>query len=347
MYQHAMQVAAGSVPEGYKWLSSLLGIRGNITNGMSGLRNFLADTSPDAGLFRNEAIFFYCYLSYYIENNKEGVLAFIRDQKLDVKNNHLFAYLATNLSIHNQKAAAALQILEGRNLSAEYLQTPVWDLEKGYALLARQDPAAATSLDRFIKDFKGKYYVKDALQKLSWHYYLAGDHERAGQYREQLLAAPDSGSEADKQAQREAESGTWPNKILLRARLLNDGGYQRDALRLLHGKSDKDFAGIKDRLEFLYRAGRVYDDLGSGREAIHFYKQAVDLGTSREEYFASRAALQIGLIYEKQARFKLAADWFRTAIAMKNHEYKNSIDQRAKAGAFRSENALKASNNVP
>src|SRR5882757_3302023 len=42
MLSGAMQVVAGTIPDGYKWLSSLLGIKGNIAAGMRQLERFLA-----------------------------------------------------------------------------------------------------------------------------------------------------------------------------------------------------------------------------------------------------------------------------------------------------------------
>ncbi len=340
MYRSAMQVAAGTIPDGYKWLSNLLGIRGTIKEGMNGLRSFLRNNDPQAQLYRNEALFYFCYLSFYVENDKDGVLELVQREALDTKNNHLFAYLATNLSIHNQQAENALAVIIGRNTDAGYFKTPVWDLEKGYVLLYKGSPEAGVAFERFIKDFKGRYYVKDALQKLAWHYYMADDLTKANQYRQELIRRPESNSEADKQAHREAESGVWPNKLLLRARLYSDGGYHREALRLLHGKSERDFTGIAEQLEFYYRAARIYDDLGNDSEALRFYQLAINLGRNRKEYYAARAALQSGFIYEQQKRFDLARQQFNSVLAMKDHEFKNSIDQKAKAGLNRCRESL-------
>lgn len=337
LYNGAMQVAAGTIPDGYKWLSSLLGIKGSIKNGMARLENFFAASDEWAQLFREEAMFYYCYLKFYMENDKTGVFDFIRSQQLDVVNNHLFTYLAANLSLNNQLAESAKQIITARNMDAAYFVTPVWDMELGYAKLFRLDPDAVIYLDRFIDHFKGKFYVKDILQKLSWHYYLQGDQEKADAYRKKILQKGSTDTEADKQAQKEAGTNAWPNPLLLRARLLNDGGYHREALRLLQGKNTNDFALVEEKLEFAYRAGRLYDDLNTHEQAILFYKQAIALGEKRKEYFAARAALQLGFIYEKRGDKVSAVSWFKRCIAMKDHDFKNSLDQRAKAGIARCE----------
>jgi tetratricopeptide (TPR) repeat protein len=335
LYRGALQVAAGTIPDGYRWLSSLLGIKGTISQGMQQMRNFLASSDPYAVLFREEGQFFYCYLKFYIENDKEGVFRFLHQQQLDLRNNHLFAYLAANLSLNNQQSEMAKKYLTERNTSAGYFQTPVWDLEMGFAKLNHLEADAAVYFERFLAEFKGNFYVKEALQKLSWQYYLAGDRTKAEAFRRQILTRGRTDAEADKQALKEAQSGTWPDPLLLRARLLSDGGYYRDALRLLHGKKLTDFALEKDRLEFAYRVARIYDAVERKEEAIAFYRDAIRLGEKRKEYFAARAAIHLGNIYEARGEKQTAIQWYRTCLAMKDHDFKNSLDQRAKAGIAR------------
>lgn len=335
LYHGSMQVTAGTIPDGYRWLSNLLGMKGNIREGMQRVEEFVKGKDEWEQLFHEESIFYYCYLQFYIQNNKEGVAKFIKEQKLDVVNNHLFAYLACNLALNSQDSERAEDILEKRSRSAEYMPTAVWDLEMGYVKLHKLQPDAAVYLERFLQKFKGKFYVKDALQKLSWHFYLAGDQQKADWYRSEILKRGSTDSEADKQAQKEAKSSKWPNKILLQARLLNDGGYYREALRLLHGKGVSDFHNAEDQLEFAYRVGRLYDDMGSDTEAIPFYKEAIRLGEFRKEYFAARAALQLGMMFEARGDKATAITWYKRCMGMPDHDYKNSLDQRAKAGVER------------
>ncbi|WP_205509252.1 tetratricopeptide repeat protein [Longitalea arenae] len=338
LYAGAMQVAAGTIPEGYKWLSSLMGINGSIKKGMARINNFLQAKDEWALLFREEAIFYYCYLKFYIENDRVGVFKFIEQQQLDLVNHHLFTYLAVNLHLSNQQAEIAEQIILNKNPAPAYLVMPLWDMEMGYAKVHHLDPAAALYLERFIATFKGRFYVKDVLQKLSWHYYLQGDMAKAKAFRQKILNSGSTDTEADKQAQKEANTSVWPNKILLQARLLNDGGYYRQALALLHGKNTASFSLPEEKLEFAYRAGRLYDDVENDSVAITFYQQAIGLGEQRKEHFAARAALQIGYIFEKRGEKQNAIEWFERCMSMKDHDFKNSLDQRAKAGIARCKN---------
>lgn len=335
VFNGAMQVAIGTIPDGYKWLSNLFGLKGSIKAGMERLRFFLESQNNLSVLFHDEAAFYYLYLKFYMENDKQGVFEYIKKEKLDVRNNHLLAYLAVNLSLNSQQSDNARRILMERNKSPEYLATSAWDLEMGYITITHLEPDAPRYFKKFIDDFKGRFYLKDALQKLSWHYYLKGDQEQAEYYRNQVLSKGSTDTDADQQALKEAQSGSWPNKLLLQARLLNDGGYHAEALRILYGKRIIDFDLVQDRLEFAYRVGRIYDDIGRDEEAIAFYKQAVLAGENSKEHYAARAALQIGYIYEQRNNNETALVWFQRCLKMKDHDFKNSIDQRAKAGIER------------
>ena len=335
MLSGAMEVVAGTIPDGYKWLSNLLGIRGSITGGMQKLEGFLGSDDVYASLYRDEAIFYYLYLQFYLANKRAEVFAFIRQHQLDVRNNHLFVYLYANLCINDQQSALAQQVIRQMNPSPEYLDMPVWDLEMGYACLNHLEPEAVEYFQRWLQRFKGKFYVKDVLQKMSWYYYLKGDMVRADSCRQQVLKRGTPASDADRQALKEARSGKWPNRRLLQARLLDDGGYFSEALQVLEGMGSQELRDAGERCEYTYRLGRIYDGLGRFGEALEAYRGTIRLGEHLREYYAARAALQAGYIYEQRGDKVKAVELYEKCLSMPDHDYKNSLDQRAKAGMAR------------
>lgn len=335
MLYGAMQTVVGTIPDGYKWLSNLLGIKGSISSGMNLLYGFLNSSDAWVPVFKEEAVFYYAYLRFHVLNEKEETFQYINQQKLDVVNNHLFAYMTANLAINNKQSSYAKQIIQQRNLSAEYLQTSIWDLEMGYAKLNHLENDAAVYLQRYINTFKGKFYVKDALQKLSWYCLLQDNIIEAEKYRKLILSKGNTDSDADKQALKEAKSGKWPSLILLKARLLNDGGYYKEALAVLQGKNSSNFSLPEEKVEFAYRLGRIYDDLGEEKEAIDAYLITIKTGEKLKEYFAAKAALQLGFIYEKKGQKNIAIAYYQRCLDMDDHDYKNSLDQKAKAGIER------------
>ena len=331
-----IQVVIGTIPSGYRWITSLFGMRGSISGGMQQMRTFMNSNDPTAKLFTTEATFYYCYLMFYIENKPEEVLQFIQSKKLDVVNNHLYAYMAANLGINSKQTEYAKKVIEGRNMSPEYMATSAWDFEMGYVKLHQLHyDEAIMYFKNFINTFQGNFYVKDVLQKISWAYYLKGNKAEAEKYRGLILKKGNTDSDADKKANKDAKSGKWPNELLLKSRILNDGGYQKEALALLNGKSLADFPKPDEALEFAYRVARIYDDLGRLDEAISFYTTAIQLGRDREEYYAARAALQKGYIYEKRNQKDLAIASYQQCLDMGDHEYKDSLDQKAKSGIAR------------
>lgn len=331
-----MQVVAGTIPDGYKWIAGLFGIKGSISKGMGLMQNVINSNDPWAKLFANEAAFYYCYITFYIQNQPEKVFQFITQRKLDLVNNHLLAYMAANLAINNKMNEYARSVIQNRNNSSAYMQTPIWNFELAYVQMRHLELAEATkNFEYYLAHFKGKFYVKDACEKLSWCYYLQGNSTAANNARQMVLKRGNTDTDADKEASKNAKSGKWPNQLLLKARVLNDGGYNEQAIALLKSKDINDFTDPTDRLEYTYRSGRIYDDMNYDDSAVKYYQSAISLGINRTEYYASRAALQIGMIYEKKGNNQLAVQYYKKCLDMPNHDYKDSMDQKAKSGIAR------------
>ncbi|TDO26991.1 bacterial transcriptional activator domain-containing protein [Sediminibacterium goheungense] len=331
-----LQTMIGTIPKGYKWLANVLGMRGSVTEGLKTVQAFINSNDPMAKIYSNEACFIYPYLLFYMDNKKEEAMDFIQQKKLDLVNNHLHGWMAANLSLNNKQSQFTQQIVQNRNSSAEYLDIPIWDFEMGFVKLYQLKPEEAIPyFERFLQKFKGNFYVKDVYDKIRLSYYLEGNTSAAEKARQLVLTKGNTDSDADKKALKDAKANFWPNMLLLKARFLNDGGYHREALTLLHGKTENDFEKEEDRLEYVYRVARIYDDLGRDHEAINAYLAAIRLGEFRKEYYAARAAVQIGQIYEKRGQKSLAVQYYQRCLDMGDHEYKNSLDQRAKSGILR------------
>jgi tetratricopeptide (TPR) repeat protein len=313
----------------------MVGISGNMENGQQQMNTFMAATDPWARLFRDEGIFYHCYLQFYLLNQPEEAIAFFRKANLDLVNKHLFTFMAANLYLNNKQSELTKKIVNNRNKSSEYMPTTVWDFELANAHLFHLEPEAEIYFRRFLKNFKGTFYVKDAWMKLAYHHLIHGNVTEYNKAVKMVLTAGKKEVEADKRAFNEAESGITPNLTLLRSRLLSDGGYHREALNTLAGKTAADFSKPLERLEFTYRLGRIYDDLGMKDKAKMAYEATVKNGEKFTAYFAARAALQNGLIYEKEANYKQAVVWYKRCIDMEGHDYENSLEQKAKAGIER------------
>lgn len=285
-------------------------------------------------MFKEESQLYYIYLKNYLENDVEGASALIKTYKLDTKNNLLFTFMAANLSLNNKNAALAESILNNRNKVDSYMSFPMLDYELGDAKMKRLDYSAVTYFKRFVNTYKGNFYIKDAYLSLAYCAYLQGNMTDAEYYKQFVKTKGKAESDADKQALKAAKKTTFPQKEILKARLLNDGGYHQEALKLLLQIPSTSLTG-SDKLEYMYRIGRVYDDLEQDENALNYYRFTLNEGRTSTEYFAARAALQSGYIYEKRGEYAKALQFFQTVLDLDDHEYKNSLDQRAKSGINR------------
>jgi hypothetical protein len=330
-----MQMAAATIPKNYRWLSNLLGIKGTMQQGIASMKQFMASTDTWANLYREEGIFYQCYMQFYLLNQPEEALQFISTNQLDTRNNHLFTYMAANLYLNNKQSGRCKTIVLNRNTGAEYLNTGIWDYELAYAKLFHLEPDAGQYLERYLANFKGDFYVKDCWLKLALFYYLNNNTSQYKRCITNTLKRGAAKTDADKRALKEANIDRPPNVMLLKARFLNDGGFYQEALGVLAGKSSNDFTKDEDKLEFMYRVARIYDDLNRYDEALKAYQATINFGKERTEYFAARAALQCGLIYEKQGNMAKAIAFYQQCIDMDDHDYKDSLDQKAKTGLAR------------
>jgi hypothetical protein len=336
VYFGAISSMVGTIPKGYQWIANILGLSGKISEGNALVLKYINSNDEYSKRCRNEALFVYPYLVMNFEGNPKKAFAFIESTPYDFKRNQIHAYMAANLYLNNQQSSKTLSIIQQIDNSDAYMPLPFWNLELGYAYLneLKLEKAQKAFID-FTQSFKGKFYVKDAFERLSWIAYMQGDMKKAEAYRKQVLSNGSQVTDADKQAFQNAKKGSWPNLTLLKARLLSDGGYQSQALNILSGKTSNDFSNEADKTEFAYRLGRIYDLMGQDELAIKYYKSAIEKGTGQPEYFAARAAFQTGLIYEKKSQFSKAIESYQICIEMKDHAFKNSLDQKAKSGIQR------------
>lgn len=325
----------GTIPDSYKWITSMLGMKGDVKKGTAQIVDFLNHRDGSAALMREEAIFYYCYLKFSLLSDHEGVWKYLEESTLDFKGNYLYVFMKANFALNDNKASVAEQVLQERMTGAGYLDVPVLDYQMGIALLQKMDNDSPGYFQKFLSRYRGKLFVKDALQKISFYYLSRGDLPRAIQYKNKIKAAGTAQIDADKQAQRYAESLVMPNPFLLKARLLSDGGYYGPALEQLKGSRASDFPNTGDQLEFNYRYARIYTLMGQAQKAIPFYELTIKAGSNRQEHFAARSALELGQLFEQQGQKEKAIAYYRKCIAMKNHDYKSSLDQKAKAGIDR------------
>ncbi len=230
---------------------------------------------------------------------------------------------------HNDEA---IEILSNRPRGAAY--TPFFHLDYllGLAKLNRFDEDAVNYFEAYLKNYTGNFNIKDAYLKIAWYHLLKGNIDKYKAYTGLSKVRGQAISEKDKEAMNQASETHAPEISLLRARLFYDGGYYTKALEAIKEKKLENIPLTKDKLEYLYRMGRIFQAMGKDDQAIVFFVAAMNKGEELTYYYAANSALQLGFIYEKKKDFNKAAAYYLKATKMKNTEYKNSIESKAKAG---------------
>jgi hypothetical protein len=331
------QSIAGAIPDQYKWLGALLGIKGNIKNGVAELAHYLNAHKDAPGAMQEEAMIYYAYLKFYLQSNPETAWRYINGSQFDEENNIMRSFIKANLALNYRKAETAFSILKKAEQIKGYEQYPILKYELAEALLAKLDPKCVALYQQFLKDYKGQHFVKDALLKTAWMAYVQNNIKEANAIVAQIKSKGNVATDADQQAQSFAEKPIWPLKSLLESKLLFDGGGYQKALTTLQQIDKKQLGSIPNILEYNFRYGRLFEELQNNDKAILFYNACIQMGRNRKEYFAARAALQKGFIYEKQGQQKLAIAAFKECLSMRSHHFQSSIDQLAKAGLNRLE----------
>ncbi len=332
-----INVVIGALPDGLmKSTLARLGIKGDVQTGLKQL-NQLAENLPKSSYepFYEEVIFYYAYLLSDVAKSPSAYAQTMKYTARISDSSLLKSYMQAYVSIRNGKNSEAISVLVNRPSTTIYQPFPYLDYLLGIAQLNNLDTSAANgSFGQFLKSNKGVNYIKDTYLHLAWIALLRNDSNTYNAYIKRTKSNGNTYHDKDKQALNEASAAT-PHVLLLKARLLFDGGYLTKAAAVLaHTKADH-FKTIKDKTEYFYRLARIQDNLGQYEPAIANYQLAITVGKDLKDYFAANSAVLLGKMYEEKSYNAKARAAYQTAISMKNHDYESSIENEAKLGLKR------------
>ncbi|MEI7499104.1 MAG: tetratricopeptide repeat protein [Bacteroidota bacterium] len=338
-----VHVIVGIIPDNYKWVANLMGLDGSLDQGLGEIRQVAEYSGTDniVSLYRPEALFFLAFLTTNLQENQKEAISLLPKLNIPTNDDHFFKSpllifaSATILMKNGHNDEALLALNERTELTQRY---PFFYLDylEGIARLGRLDFYGSDCFERFLKNFRGQNYIRSAYQKLAWIAILKGDTLKFNQIM--LLVKLNGASivDEDKQAMNEAVNGILPNIVLLRARLLFDGGYYNRALNeLLNNPVKNVIKSKRDMIEYTYRLARVYHESGNLSKAIEYYQVTIQRGKKEPFYFAAGSAFQMGLLYENSGAFTKADSAYRLSLSINTPEYKTSLGEKAKAGLNR------------
>lgn len=330
-----LHVLIGSIPDNYAWITKILGLKGNLAQGIGELREVVREEP----FFRQEAELIDLLLHAYTLQLSPAQQNRLRQWPREQPDNLLLHFFATTVLMKENRSEEAATFLAQAPTGKDYMPFPFLDYLRGEIALQDGDyNAAFSSYSAFLRQYKGFNYIKDSHFKLFMCRWLDGRDAEAAGYMQKVTQRGSTIVEADQFAERMAKDfavGKLParQKVLYKARYATDGGFFQRALELMKTVSEKTFETTYEKAEYNYRLARILQKTARINECVPYYERAVALGQSDvgAAGFAASSALQMGYIYEKNADNEKAASFFKKAMSFKKYEYKNSIDNKARA----------------
>lgn len=286
-------------------------------------------------IFEKETYIYYSYVMLQVGNDDEAAWNIINGSNLAPEKSPTDAFILANIAMRTGRNDQAIKILENCPRGKEFYPFPFLNYMLGRAKLQRLDADADVYFKKYLQGFSGQNYIKETYKRLAWHELV---HGRPAGYQKYIKDALNKGAalvEADESAYLEARDGIAPDAKTLTARLLFDGGYYQRAYNKLILELNEKKANIKHKTEFYYFLGRTSHALKKFDTALKYYRTTIHLGKEQPWYFACRAALEMGNIYEIQKQHQNAKAAFRECLSIKPDENRFFLHQSAKAGLKR------------
>lgn len=322
-----LEIIVGSVPDKYNWVLNLLNMRGSISEGLADLAMLSDSGSP----FALEAKLVVSLVKGFVLSEPSHALANMQEVLREQKDNPLALFFSASLALKNSENDLALRMLHDLSQTNQGIPLYYADYLKGEAYLHKGDYLNSISSYRWFIDHQtGQNYIKDAWYKIGLCYWLNGNVNDALAVFEDARNKGKEATEADKSAARNLAEKNPPNIKLSKVRYFTDGGYYHQAEQILTTVSSVELTEKKDQVEYYYRKARLAHKMNKP-DAVDLYLQTIGMTAQENWYFAPNACLQLGYIYQSQNRIKEAEEYFQRALSYRKHEYKNSIDSKARS----------------
>lgn len=322
-----------SVPGFFK---NIFGMSGSIEEGLAEIAkvNEYADKTPF--IFELEAEAIYVFMALYQDNNQDLAFSYLDQTSLKKSKSPLASFVQVKLLQRTGKNDEAIELLLETLSYTSAKEFPYLYFLIGVSHLRKLDVESISYFNEFLENFDGLHYIKETHQKLAWASLIFEND--VDQYTRQMNLCQTKGNaliDDDKQALKEANANKVPNSILLKARVLFDGGYYQKAYQTLITNAELLYKDDRLKLEYYYRLARITQALKNYPESIQYYYQTIAADEEQVSYMSCNAALNLGIIYESQKDYDTAKKHFNQCLEMTPDEYQQSLHQKAKTGLNR------------
>ncbi len=340
----------GSIPENYRWVTDIVGVEGDMDQGIKELTTVLDSSisSENYAHLRAQSLLFLSFIHLNLHKDLTQAEQ-MRDQVAQYCSlpgqegfSPILYYIYAKLLMKTGKNAEAIELLELYPYGDKnYYPMPYLYFMLGKARLYDLDPLAEQAFLDYLHHFKGQNFIKAAYMYLSWNALVHNNMEAYNSYKLMIRESGQKEGEPDKVAQDFSYEDRLPNSQILKGRLLFDGGNYQEAIELfLNQKTLLSLRDKEDSLEYAYRIARVYHEMGNIPLALSHYALSIENGSNEKFYYAANAALKSGQIYESREMYKEALRLYKLVRSMDFDQYEGSIKQKARAGRLRVQKKL-------
>ena len=323
-----LEVIIGSIPEKYNWVLSVLNMQGTLKMGLEEFETISKANHPlsfEAGLWL-------AFTHGFVLQQPDFAIKEINQLLKQRPSNRIALFLGANLHLKNNNSEEALKmlnILDNQSIGLPLYYTAYL---KGEIFLHKAEYLNSISAYRyFLNHYKGLNYIKDAHYKIGLCYWLNGNTNDAYAIFKQAKSIGKEATEPDKYAARNLSESKLPNISLAKARYYTDGGYYKEASQTLDKLNFSTLEKKSDQVEYHYRHARLAHRMNDLEKAKASYHKTIEITLEEDSYFAPNAYLQLGYIALADRDTTTAKTCFTRALSFKKHEYKNSIDSKARS----------------
>ncbi len=310
------------------WMLKILGLRGDVDGGLADLQA----AADSANAQQPEAVLLYSMAQMYVRRQPEQgralLLRYVNNQPDDLAGLALLATVYQQGQQHGRAQAAIRYMRKDAGHLPFYY--PLL-LEGDLYLQALKTDSAIVPLEKYLAVCSRKRLVKQLHYKLFVAYYLQGDSATANAHFYAIASYGEVGTDQDRYALHFFKRGIIPDKRLLRARLLYDGGFDERAQRTLDSVLPHQLRTISELAEVQYRRARLAQRRKDTAAAERLFLLTISTGGDDPSYYAPNACLQLGRIAYARKQWTAARSWFARVRTYPDHEYKQGLDEQADA----------------
>ena len=320
-------VALSNLPPFIRWAVSAFGISGDAEKGLQVVNTYFDETKSIQGLNADAALFL--ILAYKLDKDpKKGYEAYSRIDST-ILNHTLLDYFYANVAYRSGHNEQAVELMKKINLDEIEIPFHPYHYMTGKILLRKLDPQAGYHLKKYLDMYQSNDYRKEINYKLATFYLINGNKIKFELYKELTYEEGDKVTERNREAMYDCELDYIPDPELVKAKLLLDGSYLERFYKIVEKYPVNQNTFLPYLLEYKLLLGRYKIQTDNTSEAVTLFKEVIEKGDDEDYYFASEAAMHLGMIYTNKDK-SLAIKYYKTAVDLYDSDYYEYIDDRSR-----------------